>query len=64
MTLNDVINNWDNLDGQLKLMALNRVIAEALGKMQQGDDNLIRDFILTAEVYEVDNYFGAEGLEI
>lgn len=64
MTLNDLINNWNDISNTLKVQALNQVIAEGLARLEEGDDSLFNSFLTQAAVYEDEDYFGTEGLNI
>lgn len=64
LTINDILDNWNNVDGNAKLMTLNRIIAESLDQFMKGDDTLIKAFFNTALTHEQNEGFGEEGLNV
>lgn len=64
MTVSELLQGWDNTDGNVKIMALNRVIAEALSSFTQGDELLVQKIFELAETLDEDDYFGTEGLQL
>lgn len=64
MTVSELLQGWDNTDGNVKIMALNRVIAEALSSFTQGDELLVQKIFELAETLNEDDYFGTEGLQL
>lgn len=64
MTLTDVVEHWDNIDGNVKIMALNRVISEGLNQFVKGDETFVKSIFTIAVDYENEDGFGTERLNV
>jgi hypothetical protein len=64
MTLNDVLENFDDLSFHKKFSKMKQVL-NYIEDDEDGDveENLLHDLLVVAQTYEQDDYFGTEGLK-
>lgn len=63
MTLEDLIDNWDDIPYDRKVNAL-QIVVDFLKAPYQKDEDLIYDMLSPLVELEIDDYFGTEGLKV